>query len=211
MTLQGPVSRKTPAVTSSTPAVNKIRELAEASRENMSRGQLFWAFLIVPTLIASLYYGLIASDRYVSEADFVVRGVSNRRASGLEMFFQTFGIARTVDDANAVQSYIMSRDALRALEKKIDVREIFHGKNADVFSRFPRFWRSDSFESLYDYYLERVTVVQESSKGIAQLRVEAFSPGDAQKIARELLTLGEQLVNRLNTRAQEDELLAQGQ
>lgn len=168
------------------------------------QGLSFWTAVLAPTLCASIYFGLIASDRYVAEAQFVVRGVSSRRATGLEMLFQTFGIARTVDDANAVQSYMLSRDAVRALEARLPIREIFGRKSIDAFSRFPHFWRGDSFERLYDYYLDRVSVTQESSKGITLITVQAFDAKDAQRICAALLELGEAFINRMNVRAQKD-------
>jgi capsular polysaccharide transport system permease protein len=168
------------------------------------RGLFFCIAVLGPTLFATLYYGLIASKRFVSESEFVVRSVSSHRATGLEMLFQTFGVSRTEDDGNAVQSYLLSRDAVRALEGRIALRKMFGGDGADLFARFPHFWRGDSFERLYEYYLERVSVVQDPSKGITVLRVVAFDPADAQRIATELLRLGEEMVNRLNARAQKD-------
>ena len=51
------------------------------------QGLSFLTAVLAPTLCASIYYGLIASDRYVAEAQFVVRGVSSRRATGLEIAF----------------------------------------------------------------------------------------------------------------------------
>jgi capsular polysaccharide transport system permease protein len=173
-------------------------------RQLLNRRGIFILIVTVPTVLACLYYGLIASKRYASEAVFVVRSISGHRASGLEMLFQSFGVSRTVDDGNAVQSYLLSRDAVRALEQKIPLRAMFSRDNVDLFARFPHFWRTDSFERLYDYYLERVDVVQNSSKGLAELTVIAFRPDDAQAIAKGLLTLAEEMVNRLNERAQGD-------
>lgn len=163
---------------------------------------LFVVGVILPTLLATLYYGLVASRRYVSEAEFVVRGVNHRKATGLEMFFQTFGLSRAVDDANVIQSYMQSRDALRALDGRLPLRQWFGG--ADLLSRFPRPWTSDSEESLYDYYRDRVTVIQNASKGITSLSVQGFAPDQAQAIALQLLALAEDVVNRMNDRAQTD-------
>ncbi|MCI4677321.1 capsule biosynthesis protein [Rhodoblastus acidophilus] len=175
---------------------------APASR----RSRLYILAVMLPTLWAMLYYGLIASKRYVSEAQFVVRSVSSQRLSGLQMFFRSFGLSPAADDANAVESYLQSRDAVRALAGKLPLREMFGRKEADVFARFPHFylWPRNSFERLYDYYLERVTVVRDPTTGITDLRVIAFDPRDAQEIAQELLQLAEAMVNRMNARAEKD-------
>jgi capsular polysaccharide transport system permease protein len=169
--------------------------------------QIVIAALATPVVVATLYYGLLASDRYVSEASFIVRGVSARRPTGLDMLFQTLGIARAVDDTNAVQQYMLSRDALRAMEAKLPLRKIFSDSKGDYFARFPYFWtlfERDSFERMFDYYLDHVTVVQDPSKGITTLKVVTFDAAQSQQIARTLLLLAEDMVNRLNDRAQND-------
>ncbi|MGN8118831.1 capsule biosynthesis protein [Labrys sp. 22185] len=169
------------------------------------RKRLLWlAVVIAPTLAAVIYYGLWVTPRYVSEAEFVVRGLSSSRLTGLDALFKTFGIARTVDDTNIVQSYILSRDAVNQLQSDIDIRAIFSDPQADMFSRFPRFWESNSFEGLYAHYAWRVKVIQDTTRGISTVHAEAFRAEDAQRIASQVLTLAERLVNRLNERAQAD-------
>lgn len=174
------------------------------SRIRMNRSKWFWLIIAIPTAFSALYYGLIASDQYFSEAQFVVRNMSSRRKTGLEMLFQTFGVSSTVDDTNAVQNYIQSRDALRSLEQKIPLRTMFSRKNIDSIAKFPRPWSGDSFEELFKYYKDRVQVTIDTTKGITKLEVTAFTPEDARKISSEILVLAEQFVNRMNTRAQVD-------
>ncbi len=161
--------------------------------------------VILPTLIAAIFYGLLASPRYTSEAQFIVRSVSSQRANGLEMLFRTFGLSRTVDDAYAIQKYLQSRDVVKALEERnLSIDKIFNTKKADFFSKYPRFWRKDSVESRFDYFLERVTVTEDSVKGITILKVISFDPVTSRDMAAELLKLAEEMVNRMNARAQRD-------
>jgi capsular polysaccharide transport system permease protein len=168
---------------------------------------LFITIVVMPTMIGSIYYGLVASDRYVAEAKFIVRGVSGRQGSGLEALFRTFGISRAEDDAFAVHTYIRSRDAVRALDEQKSLREIFGlSSSADIFSKYPRFWRGDSFEALYEYYLQRVEVSYQPSTGISTLRVSAFNADDTKLVAESLLRLSEGLINRMNDRANADAL-----
>lgn len=173
-------------------------------RELLRPRTMFLIGVGIPTLVALIYYGFVATDRYVSEASFVVRGISSSRTSGLEMFFRTFGLARTQDDTNVVQNYLLSRDAVRALEKQVPLRSYFSPARADIISKFTRFWAGESFEDLYDYYLDRVSVTQQPSKGISVLRVQAFEPAQAKAIAEVLLKLGEAKVNEMNERAHGD-------
>jgi capsular polysaccharide transport system permease protein len=157
-------------------------------------------------VIGFVYFEVIATDRYVSEAKFIVRGVSGRQGSGLEALFRTFGISRAEDDAFAVHNYIQSRDVVRALDEQKPLRAVFGPSYADIFSRYPQLWRRDSFEALYEYYQQRVQVSYQPSTGISTLRVSAFEPADTKFIAEALLRLSEQLINRMNDRANADAL-----
>lgn len=170
----------------------------------LTRGWLFFSLVFVPTGFAIIYYGFIASNRYRSDAQFLVRSASSHTATGLERLFQSFGLSRNVDDGNAVQSYLRSRGALRSLETRLGVREMYSRHSIDRLARYPYIWSNNSFESLFNYYRDHVYIIQNQSKGILELSVVAFEPGDSQRIARELLLLAEEMVNQLNSRAQSD-------
>lgn len=167
-----------------------------------------WPFLlivIVPTLLAAIYYLLIAAPRYVSEAQFIVRAPSGgSQPSSLGVALQGVGLASTQTDAFAVHEYIRSRDALAELSKHNDVERMLGRRGADVFSSYPRPWERRSSEALYSGFKRFVVVGYDSTTGISKLRVEAFSARDANRLAEGLLRGGEQLVNRLNERAARD-------
>lgn len=162
----------------------------------------FLLAVVAPTVIAAIYYLLIATPRYVSEARFVVRAPSQEQPSSLGVALQGVGIPTSQTDAFAVHEYITSRDALRELQVRVDVAGAY--RDADPLSRLPRFWEGGSFEDLYRGFKGYVTVGYDSTTGISTLRVEAFDPNDAQRIADSLLSGGENLVNRLNLRSRKD-------
>src|SRR5579864_2141301 len=71
----------------------------------------FWAIVGVPTLIAGVYYFGIASDLYLSEAKFVVRGphqASSASGSIASMFGG--GGGEGGGDTVTVRDFVMSRD-----------------------------------------------------------------------------------------------------
>jgi capsular polysaccharide transport system permease protein len=166
----------------------------------------FLLAVVAPTMLTAGYLYGVASDRYVTEAQFIVRGVSGRHVGGLAAVFRTFGIARAEDDAFAVHGYMVSRDAMTELDKRLDIRAMFSRPDIDILSRFPQPWRSSSTESLQDFYESRVSVVYKASQGISTLTVTAWRPEDANAIAETLLKLGEELINRMNQRANNDSL-----
>jgi capsular polysaccharide transport system permease protein len=167
----------------------------------------FWAIVGLPTLLAGVYYFAIASDLYLSEAKFIVRSPKQVQASGLGALLQSTGLSRAVDDTSAVQDFIMSRDAVRKLEQRDDLRAVFSRSEGDFVTRFPGilFWRKD-FEALFSRYDHFVSVETDTSTGVTALRVKAYRAEDAHTVASALLNYSEQLINELNERARRDAL-----
>lgn len=160
-------------------------------------------FVILPTLLATLYYGLIASDVYVSESRFVIKSPDRKgpQISSLANLIQTSSLGSGQEQTSEVLDYVRSRNALQDLMRRFDVRGAFASDEADALSRFPGLLQGDTFEQLYEYYGERVDADLDTETGSAMIRVEAFTPEDAQQINVRLLGLSEELVNRLNARA----------
>ena len=79
--------------------------------------RLFLYTVVIPTALAIIYFGLLASDIYVSESRFMVRSPQKPIQAGmLGSLLQSTGIARTLDDQYSVHDYILSRDALKELK-----------------------------------------------------------------------------------------------
>ncbi|PXA83362.1 capsule biosynthesis protein [Nostoc sp. 3335mG] len=170
------------------------------------RNRWFLAVVILPTFLAMLYYGLIASDQYVSESRFVVKNRSDRgsQTTSLASLLQTTGMSSGEEQTNEVLEYIRSRNALSDLQKQFDVRHAYTVRDADFLSRYDTFWREDRFENLYRYYTHKVETHLDNKSGLAVLEVHAFSADDAQKINELLLDYSEQLVNNLNVKANQN-------
>jgi capsular polysaccharide transport system permease protein len=179
---------------------------AETRRRDTVIRVMFLGFVAAPTVCAALYYGLIATPRYVSEAQFLVARAGSSRPSGIDALIKSLGGSQRIDDAGVVTGYLLSRDAVRAIEKVLTLRDVFSRPEVDPFSRFPRFWRNDSFERLFDYFLDRVSVTQDPKTGLSVLQVQTFRPGDSQALAEAMLKLAENAVNDLNRRAEADTL-----
>jgi capsular polysaccharide transport system permease protein len=166
----------------------------------------FWAIVGLPTLIAGVYYFAIASDLYMSEVKFVVRGPDKSPPSAITAMLSS-GSPAVSEDTYAVHEYLLSRDAVRRLDREDGLRTLFSRPEGDFVSRFPgiRFWRND-FEALYEAYSRFVSVEIDATTGVSTLQIKAYRPEDAQRIARSLLGFSEQLVNQLNERARHDAL-----
>ncbi len=168
--------------------------------------RLFFFIVFLPTFMSVLYYGVIASDVYISESQFVVRGSRNQNTIGLGVLFGG-SFTSSQSDSYSVGAFMLSRDAVKQLDEKLSLRSRFNNWGIDVFNRFPglTFW-SNSFEALHKYYQKHVSVYLDTVSSISILKVRAYTAEDAHKINEELIHLGEELVNKLNVRARQDML-----
>ena len=172
------------------------------------RHTLFTACVAIPTLLATLYFGLFASDIYVSESSYVVRSPNKKTtSSGIGAMLGSAGFSgfsRAQDDVHTISEYIRSRDALLHLDQKLNLAESWGSFRVDFFRRFAPLFADDSKEALYDYYLKRIGVKVDPASGITTLTTSVFSAKEALKINQLLLEQAERLVNDLNERGRKD-------
>jgi capsular polysaccharide transport system permease protein len=156
--------------------------------------------VLFPTLLAALYFYLIASNQYQSEAHFVVRTSQTPTAapSGLSQALTMVGGASSERDALVVADYLKSHDAVNALEKRIGLIDRFRRPEADRLSRL--WYANPKPEQLEKYFKGKVDVDVSTETGITTLKVRSFRPEDSYQIVQELLRLSEARVNTLNQR-----------
>jgi capsular polysaccharide transport system permease protein len=170
----------------------------------LRRHPWFILVVVVPTLLATIYYFVIASDIYLSESRFVIRSPGQKppQTSTLANLIQTTGLSAGQEETNEILEYVRSRNAVADLDRSIALRQRFGSHQADFIARYPAPWQPDRFETLFKYYGSMVDARVDVDTGIAVLDVKAFRPEDAYAINNGLLDLSERLVNELNTRAQ---------
>jgi len=177
------------------------RSLMKARRR---ASPLFLLTVLIPTVASILYYGLFASDVYISESSFVVRSPDKPSAGGFGVLLKTAGFSNSNDEVFAAQDFIRSRDALRAIDRNREFEKSYSSPSISIFDRFNPMGLTGTFEDLYRYFAGKVDVNYDSSSSITKLTVRAFRPRDAYKYNEELLELAEQTVNRLNERGRQD-------
>jgi capsular polysaccharide transport system permease protein len=169
--------------------------------------KLFLFLVVIPTLASSLYFGLIASDVYISQSKFVIYNPqSPSPGTGLGGLLQGVGLGNNSSyAANAVHDYLLSRDALQDLQTTLHYRQMVSHQGIDPFNRFGGWvWFDTSFEQLYRYYTRMVGDDVDATTNISTLNVDAYSASDAQRVNQKLLTLAQKLINQMNARANQD-------
>jgi len=162
--------------------------------------------VVLPTLLAAIYFGLIASDVYISESRLVLRSPHQPSPTGLGALLQGAGVSNAQSDTFSVRDFILSRDALSILNEQSSLEKTFGSGQIDIFNRFGGLdWWNRNFEGLHRYYTNRVVgVMLDSTSSIVTLTVRAFSPEEAWRINEKLVEMSEELVNRLNERIHND-------
>jgi capsular polysaccharide transport system permease protein len=163
----------------------------------------FAAFVIAPFVVASIYWGLIASKQYVTETKFALRA---GEASSLDLL-SGGGIgsqaSQQLQDAQVLVNFIRSRSMVEALDRKIGLRAMFSRPGVDYFSSFDP---DDPVENLEKYWKRRVDAGIDLMSGIISVNVRAFTPRDSLAISQNVAELSERLVNEMSTRSRRDAL-----
>src|SRR5262249_53258635 len=105
------------------------------------RAALFTGLALVPTIAVAVYFFLFAADRYVAEASFIVRSAVSQGSVPVP---QMGGLSAAHGDgglADAVSTYILSRDMVDQLEQQDGLRDVLTRGGWDFVYRFPVFWR----------------------------------------------------------------------
>lgn len=174
------------------------------SVSKLFQNKLLLITTIIPTALAIMYFGLIASDVYISESRFVVRSPERQSTSPLGLMLKGAGFSKAQDDSYTVQDYVLSRDALKALDDELKIKEAYSSSTIDFFSRFAGTDWDDSLEAFYLYYQKKISVQLDSASSITTLTVRSFSSDAAWSINQRLVDLSENLVNKLNERGRQD-------
>ena len=164
---------------------------------------LFLVVVALPTLLAVLYFGMLAQDVYVSESRILVRSPAKPDTSPLGSVLGTANIGGATEESNAVREFLGSRDALKQIDKDGYVRAAYGDSGIFFIDRFGGMG-GDSAEQLYKYFSGKMAVEEGDSILVLRLRVEAFTPQQAQEINERLLQSSEALVNTLSERARKD-------
>ena len=160
---------------------------------NLLRRSWFWCILL-PFLLCSCYFGIIASDRYVGEAKVIVKQADNNNRGDFGIALLGAAMSSGSKDAQLVRQFISSLDMLHQLDESLSLRDHYQSKDVDILSRL---WEWQSQEDFLDYYRQHTTVSYDDVSGILTIRAQAFTPEFAQKIVKAILQRSEQYINQI--------------
>jgi len=193
-----------PAVEVVEPAGEEASPRPEPEERGPSIVRSLLLVVALPTLVAAIYFGAIASDIYISETRYAIR--SSERAPAADFLTSVLnpsGVSASGEDALIVRDYILSRDMLDQLQARLDLKQHYSSEDVDWLSRLKA---NATEEDFLEYYRNRVEVLIDSASNITVLRVKAFDPELARSMAHEIVERSEVLINKWSERITEDTL-----
>lgn len=163
---------------------------------------LFLLLVVMPTVLATVYYYRYASDQYVSEAHFIVQGTSGAK---LDVLGALTGLPTGAggSDAMIIRDYLLSGDFIKDIKSELDVRAHYANPAIDAYARLPS---NASQEDLIEYWQTMVDVEYDLTSGISTLKITAFDAETGKNLVSLALKQSELLVNKLSSSLRTDTL-----
>ena len=196
-----------PARTRPQPAespVVTIRPVAGPARPRRRHWGLVASFvvlIVLPVLVATWYLWSRAADQYASTTGFTVR--REEISSPMELLGGLTSLSSGgSSDADILYEFIQSQELVREVDRQLDLRAMYAAPWPEdpIFGLAP----GGSIEDLLDHWHRMVRISYDASTGLIELRVLAFTPGDAQAIAQAIFRKSQEMINELSAIARED-------
>ncbi|WP_413871108.1 sugar transporter [Albidovulum sp.] len=186
--------------------MTNIRPVADEAVMRRRHWGLLVSFLlgvVLPVVASALYLLFVSADQYASTVGFAVRREEGSEAAagligGLAQFAGTGGNS----ESDILYEFIQSQEMVEAIDARLDLRKLFsvHWPDDPVFAFNP----SGTVEDLVSYWQRMVRVSYDQSTRLIELRVLAFAPEDARRLAAEILSESQKKINDLNAAARQD-------
>ncbi|EKO3663927.1 hypothetical protein M3929_003255 [Vibrio metschnikovii] len=166
------------------------------------RKHLQWVVCFAVIMLVGIYYAFIATDRYVSQANIVLRSP--------EVIPTGFSVSSILSGTSGSGDLLLLKDHLESvdmaikLQEKLDLRQHYSQSSIDRIARLSDV--NAPLEKFYRYLHERITIQFDDYAKVLRVRVEAYSPEMAQAIAQTLLEEGERHMNLMGKRLAEEQL-----
>ncbi len=180
-------------------------------RQRRRSGRLLSLLLTValPTALAATYFYRYADNQYISEFRFSVRRQAPLRVDPSGGSPLAGGLSPSVNlalinDSEIVVQYLKSRQVIDDIAAAgIDLDRIYADADSDVLAHLRP---HATAEERQRYWRRVVDPFFDLTNGIVSVQVRAFRPADARLVADKVLQLAETLVNRMSSRARDDQL-----
>ncbi|MDD8543725.1 sugar transporter [Escherichia coli] len=161
-------------------------------QKSLKLGSFMW--VLACFAIAVIYFGFIASDRYVSRADIVIKQADQIKMLPDALSMLGLG-GNNHQDVLLIQDYLKSADLLGKLDKELGLKAHYQNHDVDYFSRLPD---NVSQEQFIQYYRDHLTLHLDDLSGVLTIELQAFDPAYGQRVVGVMLKESESFINKLS-------------
>lgn len=167
------------------------------------RRQPHWALTFAVIIVLSFYWLVIATDRYVSQANVVIDS-PQVSMQGMNLGALISGGAAGSGDLLLLRDHLLSVDMLNKLQRQLDIRAHYSDSSID---RWARLGSVDApMETFHSYMQNRLTIDYDDYAGVLRVEAQAYSKDMAQRITEVLLAEGEAHMNDMGQRLAADQV-----
>ena len=180
-----------------------LETLVSLAANLWDRRRAFVLAVIAPCFIYSSYLLVLSADRWESVSKVAVKSVAGVDASTFG-FGALVGLNPTVrEDAMFLKEFIHSHDMLNHLNSGIGVAGLYKGSMLDPFSSLSG---GASREDALEYFIDHVEVVLDETSGVLSIKAQGFTPEDALKINKAILSRSESFLNDISNKIARDQV-----
>lgn len=168
---------------------------------------LFIGIVVVPFVLAIIYYAIFATDRYVSVAEVAVRQTDNANpavsnAPGLALLLGATN-PTSREETLFLRQYVLSNDMLAILERELGWTKHYAAQYGDPF-----YWldAEASQADKLEFYRKVVKAHFDDETGLLEIQVEALDADYSKKALDVILKESESFVNELSHKLTRDQL-----
>lgn len=148
------------------------------------------------TAFLMLYWLIIASDRYVSEANVIIQRTDLSPGKSIDVSALLAGTSGTNRaDQLLLRDHLLSVDMLKKLDDALNLRTHYSNWKKDPISRM---WFEDAeLEWFHRHYLSRVSIEFDDYAGVLRIKAQAYDAQTARGITQLLVLEGERFMNKI--------------
>ncbi len=161
-----------------------------------------FALVLLVSALVVFYYGVMASPRYVSETQFVVKQASSSDVPMLGLA-ALGSVSPSMRDALILQKYIQSREMAMALDAAVSLKAHYQRNDWDSFSKLAN---NSSTEQYIEYYQNHIAINHDEMSDVLYVEVQTFDAQYSLTVASTLLQLSEQFINNLGAKMAQEQM-----
>lgn len=204
-----PAAKTSLPATELSPAERRNREIQEIQRDIARRRRrkltLLLArlafFVMLPTMVAGYYFYSVATPMYSTKSEFLVLKADSA-AGGMGGLLSGTQFA-TSQDSIAVQSFLMSKEAMLRLDREAGFKAHFAQDWLDPIQRLDP---NATNEEAHKTYSRNVRIGYDPTEGVVRMEVSAAEPEAAAAFSRRLISYAQEMINNLSQQKRADQM-----